>query len=184
MTLYANRNDTELLGAIAAGDKGAMREIYERHASAVQQFLCARGAETVEAADLLHEAMIVVWHSADRFSGGSSPKTWIFSIAKNKLIDRQRRAGRVELADPDLSIADDSPDPFDQLASNHDVALVRECLSKLKPEHRSAIHLAFVEELPYPEIAKIEGVPLGTVKTRVFHAKRRLAEIVNERLGT
>ena len=55
-----------------------------------------------------------------------------------------------------------------------DAARVRECIGRLSDTHRSAIHLAFWRELPYGEIAEIEGVPVGTVKTRILHAKRLL----------
>lgn len=87
-----------------------------------------------------------------------------------------RRGARTVLAEPDDTVPDTAPDPEALAAAASDAARVRDCLDKLSDTHRSAIHLAFYQELPYAEIAAIEEVPVGTIKTRVMHAKRLLMQ--------
>jgi RNA polymerase sigma-70 factor (ECF subfamily) len=98
----------------------------------------------------------------------------MFGIARNKAVDRMRRGAREVPSEPDDSTPDDAPTPEAVVAAASDAERVRECMGRLSDTHRSAIHLAFWRELPYPEIAAIEGVPVGTVKTRILHAKRLL----------
>jgi RNA polymerase sigma-70 factor (ECF subfamily) len=79
------------------------------------------------------------------------------------------------LAEPDEALPDEAaPDPEAVAAAASDAARVRGCIQGLSEAHRSAIHLAFYQELPYGDIAEIEGVPVGTIKTRILHAKRLL----------
>jgi RNA polymerase sigma-70 factor (ECF subfamily) len=85
-----------------------------------------------------------------------------------------RQRARVALADLDAEAPDEAPDPEAVLAAASDAAQVRDCIDRLSDAHRSAIHLAFWGDLSYGEIAEIEGVPIGTVKTRILHAKRLL----------
>ncbi len=158
-----------------------MKTLYERYYAAVHQFICSRSIEPSSANDVLHDTMLDVWRNAGRFAGRSSVKTWIFSIAKNKIIDRYRKAKRTEPYDEDWDAIDEAPDPFHVVAKSEDIAIVQDAIKELSAEHRAAIYLAFVEELPYAEIAEIEGVAVGTIKTRIFHAKRRLARLVIER---
>jgi RNA polymerase sigma-70 factor, ECF subfamily len=168
-------DDAALLERIAAGgDKSAMKLLYERHSDALYHFIRARLRDPFEAADVMQEVFIEVWRAAGRFQGRSAARTWIFGIARNKTVDRMRRGGREVLADPDPDLADDAPSPEAVVEAASDAARLRGCIEKLSAAHRSAIHLAFYRELPYGDIAEIEGVPVGTVKTRILHAKRLL----------
>jgi RNA polymerase sigma-70 factor (ECF subfamily) len=168
-------DDAALLERIAAGnDKSAMKLLYERHSDALYHFIRARLRDPFEAADVMQEVFLEVWRAAGRFQGRSAARTWIFGIARNKTVDRMRRGGREVLADPDPDIPDDAPNPEAVFEAASDAARLRDCIGQLSAAHRSAIHLAFYCELPYGEIAEIEGVPVGTVKTRILHAKRLL----------
>jgi RNA polymerase sigma-70 factor (ECF subfamily) len=168
-------DDASLISAIGArGDKAAMKALYERHSDALYRFLRARLGDPFEAADVMQETFLEIWRAAARFEGRSAPRTWMFGIARNKAIDRMRRGAREVTSEPDDSAPDDAPNPEAVVAAASDAARVRECMGRLSDTHRSAIHLAFWRELPYGEIAEIEGVPVGTVKTRILHAKRLL----------
>ena len=158
----------------AAGDKTAMKALYERHSDALYRFLRARLGDPFEASDVMQETFLEIWRAASRFEGRSAPRTWMFGIARNKAIDRMRRGSREVPSELDDSTPDDAPNPEAVVAAASDAARVRECMGRLSDTHRSAIHLAFWRELPYGEIAEIEGVPVGTVKTRILHAKRLL----------
>lgn len=167
-------DDNSLVIRVAGGDVAAMEALYRRHAAVVQRFVHARVHDHFEVADIVHNAMLDVWRSADRFQGRSSVRSWILSIARNKTVDHIRKQGRVVVSEPDEMIPDDAPAPEDLLAAAQDAEKVRNCVSKLGAQQKSAVHLAFFEELTYGEIAEAEGVPEGTIKTRIYHAKKLL----------
>ena len=178
--MTAEPADKKLLADIAKGDRTALKGIYDRYADGVRIFAQGWLSDPFEAADIMHETMMEVWRSADRFAGRSSVKTWIFSIARNKSIDRNRKAGRGVNQEPDTTIADETPDPEATTAAFQDAQRVRACIDTLSPSHQSAIHLAFFQEMSYPEIAALENVPVGTVKTRIMHAKKLLMRCLGE----
>ncbi|WP_424927054.1 RNA polymerase sigma factor [Amaricoccus tamworthensis] len=166
--------DRDLLSRIATGDRSAMRDLYERHNAPLYRFLLSRLSDRFEAADVMQETFIDVWRGAGRFEGRSSVTTWMFGIARNKSIDRMRRSGRVVVSEPDETMADDAPDPEAVAEAASDADRVRGCIEGLGAQHRAAVELAFFQDLAYREIADIEGVPVGTVKTRIASAKQLL----------
>ena len=167
-------DDAALLQRIAGGDKPAMKLLYERHSGALYHFIRARLRDPFEAADVMQEVFLEIWRAAARFEGRSAARTWIFGIARNKSIDRMRRGSREVPAEPDADHADDAPDPEAVAIAASDALRVRGCIARLSATHRAAIQLAFYGDLAYGDIAAIEGVPVGTVKTRILHAKRLL----------
>lgn len=175
--------DQELMAQIAKGDRKAMRQIYDAYSDGVYRFAKVWLADPFEASDIMHETMMEVWKSAGRYAGRSSVKTWIFSIAKNKSIDRNRRGKRTILQDIDPDIVDDAPAPHAVLEAFQDAKRVRDCVETLSPSQRSAIHMAFYEDLTYREIAEMEACPVGTIKTRVMHAKKLLLRCLSRDEG-
>lgn len=168
-----------LLGQVAVGDKKAMKAVYTSVGPDVHRFIQTRLRDPQEAADVLQETMLDVWRQAGAFEGRSSVRTWIFGIARNKAADRQRRKV-MATAEPDETVPDDAPNPHSALEALQESAVLRECVEKLKDVQRAAIHLAFFRDLSYPEIAEIENCSLGTVKTRIYHAKRLLLHCVSK----
>jgi RNA polymerase sigma-70 factor (ECF subfamily) len=167
-------DDARLLKRIGAGDRAAMKLLYERHSEALYHFIRVRLRDPFEAADVMQEVFLEIWRAAGRFEARSTARTWIFGIGRNKTLDRMRRGARVVLAEPDVTLPDEAPNPEAVAEAASDAARVRDCIGRLSDTHRSAIHLAFYRELPYSDIAEIEGVPVGTIKTRILHAKRLL----------
>ncbi|MEM7642854.1 MAG: sigma-70 family RNA polymerase sigma factor [Pseudomonadota bacterium] len=167
-------DDQTLLARVAGGDMTAMRTLYERHSEAAHRFVQTRLHDHFEVADIVHNTMLDVWRSAGRFQGRSSVRSWILSIARNKTVDHIRKASRTDLAEPDDTLPDDGPDPESVVAAAQDAVRVQACIAKLGAAMRTAIHLAFFEDLTYGEIAQVENVPEGTIKTRIFHAKKLL----------
>lgn len=170
----SDREDVRLLASVAGGDVASMKTLYQRHAEAVHRFVQTRLRDHFEVADIVHNTMLDVWRSAGRFQGRSSVRSWILSIARNKTVDLIRKQSRTELAEPDENIPDDTPDPEAVLAAAQDATRVRDCVEKLPAQQKSAVHLAFFEEMTYGEIAEIANVPEGTIKTRIYHAKKLL----------
>lgn len=167
-------SDSDLLGAVARGDKSALQELFQRHNAGLTAFLATRLRNPVEAADVLQETFLAVWRQADRYQGRASAKTWIYSIARNKAVDSQRRSGREAQLDEDYDVPDDGPDAQTVIEAASDAALVRACIAGLSDAHARVVKLVFYEELGYGEVSQVEGVPLGTIKTRIYHAKKLL----------
>ncbi|WP_181164521.1 RNA polymerase sigma factor [Amaricoccus solimangrovi] len=167
-------SDEALIARVAQGDRAAMKRLYDRVSDPLFRFLRARLRDPFEAADVSQETFLEVWRGAARFEGRSSARTWILGIARNRAIDRMRRSGREIPAEPDETIADEAPDPEAVAEAASDAARVRACLDGLSDAHRAAVELAFFQGLAYREIAEVEGIPEGTVKTRILHAKQLL----------
>lgn len=166
--------DKELLSQVAGGDMVAMKAVYEGHADAVQRFILTRLRDHFEVADIVHNTMLEVWRSAERFEGRSSARSWILSIARNKTVDHIRKQSRVDLGNDDTEVPDDSPTAEAVLSATQDAQRVRACVDELPDHHRSAVHLAFFEDMTYGDIAKVQDAPEGTIKTRIYHAKKLL----------
>ncbi len=166
--------DAQLLSRIAVGDKAAMKVFYERHREALAGFLRSRGAAPEEVADVLHDAMLDVWHAAARYRAAASVRTWLFAIARNKFVDRVRRNDRLSFVAAVPEPAEVEPSTETLLANAQDAARVRSCLAKLKTVQRVVVRLAFYEGLSSEEISELEKIPPGTVKSRIHHAKQAL----------
>jgi RNA polymerase sigma-70 factor, ECF subfamily len=167
-------DDRSRLLRVAAGDKDALRQLYDRHYPGLFQFIRTRLKDPVEAADVIQETFLAVWRQAGKFQGKSSVRTWIYAIARNKAIDRTRRARDDADLDAVPEIADTAPQPEQLALAASDARRVRACIDTLSPAHQRVIRLAYYEDSDYEEIAEIESIPVGTVKTRIFHAKKLL----------
>ncbi len=176
-------NEEVLLSRVAGGDRAAMKALYERYSDAVYRFAKVWLADPFEAADVMHETMLDVWRTAGRFAGRSSVKSWIFAIARNKAVDRNRKSARVSPGEPDPETPDEGPEPSEVFALAQSAARVRVCIETLSPAHRAVIQMAFFDDLTYAEIAEIENCPVGTVKTRVMHAKQHLLRCLQKSGG-
>ena len=173
-------SELALAQAVANGDKLAMRQIYEAYAGPLGSFVKNWLGDPTQAADLVHETMLEVWRNAGRFEGRSSLKSWIFSIARNKSIDTNRNGARLSYSDEVPEIEDTQLSSEDVLAAAQDAKMLRNALSELSDVHRRVLHLSFFENLKYEEIAKIEGCPVGTIKTRIMHAKKKLLYVIQK----
>ncbi|MEX0311908.1 MAG: RNA polymerase sigma factor [Tateyamaria sp.] len=174
-------HDKDLLRRIGTGDRAAMREFYTSHQRGLTAFARARGMDAATAADVVQDTMLDVWRSAGRYRGDAAAKTWLFTIAHNKIVDRVRKNARVQYVDEVPDAIDETPDPEAITVSVSEAGRLRACLDRLKEAHKTVMRLAFYEDLSYDEIAEIEGVPNGTIKTRVFHAKKLLLRCLGTR---
>lgn len=110
-------------------------------------------------------------------------RTWVFGIAYRKTMDAFRKKKRVEV----WSDIPEQPDPSESadmvLNATQEARHLRSCIDCLSSEHRLAISLAFYEDMTYEEIAEVAGVPSGTIKSRVFHAKKLLLQCLKARVA-
>lgn len=167
-------DDDDLIKSVASGDKRAMHTLYVRYNDAVFAFAMSRCGQTELASDCVHDTMLDVWRTASRFSGKSTVKTWLFSIARNKLVDALRKRGKLSFVEEVPDSVDTAPNPEAAALAAADSERLNRCLEGLSPSQRTAVRLAFLEDLTYPEVAEIEAVPVGTIKTRIYHAKQAL----------
>jgi RNA polymerase sigma-70 factor (ECF subfamily) len=167
----------DLIEAIAARrDKEAFRRLFEHFAPRLKSYLMRLGAEPTVAEDVAQEAMVTVWRKAesfDRRQAGAS--TWIFTIARNKRIDRLRREKRPELDpnDPAL-VPSEEPAPDRTLQNAQAGKRVAAAMRALPEEQAELVRRAFYEDLSHSQIAEESGLPLGTVKSRIRLALARL----------
>ena len=171
-----------MISKISKRDKKAFEDFYRAMERPLYGFIFLKLNDSHQASDLLHDVFIEVWKGAGRFEGRSSVKTWVFGIAYRKVIDVYRRSGRVETMADVPEMADESPTAEETLVSSERATHVRACIEELKPDHRVAIELAFFEDFSYRQISDVVGSPEGTVKTRVYHAKKLLLRCVTARL--
>jgi RNA polymerase sigma-70 factor (ECF subfamily) len=165
-------SDQRLVDHVAREDEDAFRELYDRYADRVFRYAFTLLRDQHLAEEAAQETMIAVWKSAGRFEGRSKVSTWIFGIARNKAFDLVRREKRGDRT-PDLSLV--SPDPAPALLRERQVA---GAMAELPEPQREVVFLTFYEGLSYGEIAGILKIPEGTVKSRMFHAKKKLAEVL------
>ncbi len=168
------------MARVKNADQAALRILYDRHAAGLTAFVGQTLGDRVEAADIVHETFISAWERAASFRENLSLRAWLYTIGRNKAIDRLRKSRREVLRDPDPTIPDLDPNPEQVALVSEDTSRVRECVEKLSATHRNVVSLAFFEGLPYREIAEIEGVNEGTVKSRIFHAKKLLMHCLSQ----
>ena len=173
-------SDEILVEQIAAGSKPAMQALFARHRTYVYRWLLRFVSNETLVEDLLSEVFLDVWRQAGRFQCRSSVSTWLMSIARHKALSARRRRTDVELDEKiEAAIADPANDPEVALQEKDRGELVRRALMRLSPEHREVIDLVYYHEKSVDEVAHILDVPAATVKTRMFYARTKLAELVN-----
>jgi RNA polymerase sigma-70 factor (ECF subfamily) len=175
-------SDEALMALIGQGDQRALRALFLRHQLRVFRFLLRLVDDAATAEDLVSEVFIEVWRHAGRFEGRSQVSTWLLAIARHKSLSARRRRSSEPL-DEDAAerIADPADDPEVALHKRQRGAVLLDCLKQLSPEHREVIDLVYYHACTIEEVAEIIRVPAGTVKTRMFYARRRLAEMMAAR---
>jgi RNA polymerase sigma-70 factor, ECF subfamily len=175
-------SDEVLIGLIARGDRDAMRLLFARHNVRVFRFILRMVGNEATAEDILNEVFVDVWRGAGRFEARSQATTWILGIARFKALSSLRRR-TVEGLDDDIaeSIVDTADDPEIAMQKADRSAVLQDCLKQLSSAHRQVVDLVYYHEQSIEEVARIIGVPENTVKTRVFHARKRIAELMAAR---
>jgi RNA polymerase sigma-70 factor (ECF subfamily) len=171
--------DDVLIARIAGGDRLAMQVLYARHHVRVFRFTLRLVRNEATAEDLISEVFLDVWRQAGKFEGRSAVTTWLLSIARFKALSAMRRRPEAELDEEQAeAIVDESDDP-EVVAQKKDKSdALRQCLAALSPEHREVIDLVYYHEKSVEEVAEITGIPEATVKTRMFYARKRLADLL------
>ena len=172
-------SDEALIARIASGDRLAMQVLFARHHVRIYRFVLRLVRDQSKAEDLISEVFLDVWRQADRFEGRSTVSTWLLAIARFKALSALRRKPEEGLdEDAALEIEDLADNPEVTLEKKDRSAVIRKCLMGLSAEHREIIDLVYYHEKSVEEVAKIVGIPENTVKTRMFYARKKLAEML------
>jgi RNA polymerase sigma factor (sigma-70 family) len=174
----AQSDEARLIRRVAAGDRRAFEALYRLYHPRLTRFLfnILRKPELVE--EVLNDTLIAVWRRPDSYNGSSRLSTWIFAIAFRKALKARSRLDEpVEDKDAD-SRASDEAGPDQQLERRQAQQLLFDALKALSPDHRTVVDLTYFHEFGYREIAEIMDCPVDTVKTRMFHARRNLRNVL------
>jgi len=170
--------DTQLLERIAARDPKAFEQLYRQYQPRLSRFLVniVKRPQLVE--EVLNDTMMAVWSTAGNFRGASKVSTWIFAIAYRQGVKARMRWDEPlpDLPDNDQESSDIAPDEALHNRRSHS-ALV-EAMGSLSADHRAVVDLTYFHGLGYREIAEIMDCPIDTVKTRMFHARRKLKTVI------
>ena len=172
-------SDETLIRRIAGGDQLAMRTLFARHRVPLYRWLLRIVRDETLAEDLLSDVFLDVWRQAASYKGRASVSTWLLAIARHKALSARRRRVHAELDAPIAStIADPGDDPEVALQKKNRGELLRKSLAHLSPEHGEVIDLVYYHGKSVKEVADIVGVGEATVKTRMFYARKKLADLV------
>jgi RNA polymerase sigma-70 factor, ECF subfamily len=170
------------MAQVAAGDRDAFSELMAEHQDRVFAVCLRTMGEREAALDATQDTFVALWRKAGQYEGTAAVGTWLYRIAVNTCYDQlRRRRRRATEPLPDLEPADPrATDPFE--AADERPAL-EHALRSIPEEFRVAVVLTDVEGLSIADVAEVLGVPPGTVKSRVFRGRRRLAELLGNREG-
>jgi RNA polymerase sigma-70 factor (ECF subfamily) len=177
--LIGELSDEALIRAIADGDRRALQALYLRHKVRTYRFVLRLIADAALAEDIVSEVFLDVWRQAVGFKGKSRVSTWILAIARYKALSALRGRSDEQLDDcAATAIADPADDPGMMAERRDRSRIVRKCLSQLSTMHREMLDLVYYQEKSVEEVAQIIGVPCGTVKTRMFYARKRMEKLL------
>jgi len=172
----AQSDECELIAQVADGDLQAFEKLYRVYQPRLTRFLRAllKRPELIE--EVLDDTMMVVWQSAGNFRGASKLSTWVFTIAHRKA-QKARARWPDPIGDPefDTRVSEDPLPDHELHCGGLRTALMR-AMDQLSADHRAVVDLTYFHGLGYREIAEIVDCPVDTVKTRMFHARRRLKQ--------
>ncbi len=157
-----------------------MEAAYAAHGPELYRFVLRGLGDRGAAQDVVQETFLRAWRAADRYDEKlASLRVWLFAIARNTMLDHVRAAGvrpwQSQLGEvPDFAVVDD---PTEQLLRSW---LVEEALQRVSEDHRSAIVETYLKGRPYAEVAHDHGVPIGTIRSRVFYGLKALRLAMDE----
>lgn len=172
-----NGKDFELMKRISKGDEHAFKELFEETHKKVYFYLFRLFKDKNLAEDILIDTYTEAWRNARNFRGESRLLTWIIGIARNLAMNRFKKTHYFERID-------DFPDIPDQ-KNSQEIGIgnvIQKAIEELSLKHREVLDLVFFQEMTYKEVSELLKIPVNTVKTRVFYAKKELKNIL-EKMG-
>ena len=170
--------ERRLIDRVADGDLRAFEQFYRCYHARLARFLDRTLRRSALVDEVLNDTMLVVWKRSDRFNGSCKVSTWIFAIAYRKALKALQRLDDA-VADETLDDRPESRAGPEQQAQTCELNLrLVQALAALSIDHRMVVELTYFHGMGYREIAQIVDCPIDTVKTRMFHARRRLRALL------
>lgn len=174
---YIVATDARLVELAAEGDQHAFEYLFRRYHDALMHLFEQRLDDVTMAGDLLQETFIKVYLNLDRYSKNYTFGQWIYTIARNTLVDHlRRRADDVAIDERFRAPLATTPTPEESVIINQSRAHFHAALEELTEEYREVIEMRFLEEYSYEEIAEKLGRPLNTVKTQIRRARAAICK--------
>jgi RNA polymerase sigma factor (sigma-70 family) len=172
------QDEVALVSQIVRGDVTAFETLFRRYYPRLRRFLeqMTRRPQLVD--EILNDTMLVVWRKAATFNQRSKVSTWIIGIALRRSLKAIERFDEPIDFDPDAAAIPVESGPEGYLLRQETRARLSAALGSLSVEHRTVVELTYFEGYTYRDIAAIVGCPVDTVKTRMFHARRRLKALL------
>lgn len=177
----ATLDEVELIHRVAARDGAAFEALYRGYCPRLRRFVAriTRCPQIVD--EIVNDTMLVVWRKASSFNLASKVSTWIFGIAFRRALKASKRLDNPMEFDPDDCQAASTSEPERLLLEEERRATIARALRALSHEHRAVLELCYFDGRSFAEIAGIMGCPVNTVKTRMFHARRRLRTLMADK---
>lgn len=170
-----NRWESSLIRAIAGKDRSAMAKLYDIYYPRLDRFLTGMVQDRELIMELINDVMMVVWQKAVSFHNKSLVSTWIFGIAYHKALDGIRKSRRYQEVLDEVPMMGPGDDSLNESIANRDLKTIMQVLT---PEQQAVTKLTFEFGYSYPEIAEMLQIPVNTVKTRMFHARKLMQKSV------
>jgi RNA polymerase sigma-70 factor (ECF subfamily) len=173
----ATETDRALVDRVAKGDRAAVRLLFMRHHARVYRFVARQTGSEMMADDIANEVFLELWRQAPAFEGRSEVSTWLLGIARFKALSMLRKKKEAWIDDDDAAQIADSADTPEVITMKEDKgAALRRFVDALPEEHRTVIDLAYYHGQSVTEIGAVLGIPVATVKTRMFYARKKLGD--------
>ena len=190
----SNEEEQQLIQLASKGNHKAFQTLVETYQGRMFAVALQFSRDKDRAEELVQETLVRAWTHLPRFQGGASFFTWVYRIMHNLNIDHHRRQQRRKTGEYDDSVGraivehgvGHAGQPLeDGMTATHRSelrGLISQALEQISEDHRQILVLREIEELSYEEIAEVIGIPKGTVMSRLFHARRKLLEVMQPML--
>ncbi|KXJ41384.1 MAG: hypothetical protein AXA67_05870 [Methylothermaceae bacteria B42] len=170
--------ESQWLKAISRGDRQAFEAFYQAYFPRLLRFSHRITGQLNGLEEIVNDVMLVIWQKADTYDDTCRPSTWVFGIAYNKCRHALRREKRQSL---NVALEDTESELFDRqnMIGDHETSeWLNAAFAILSPDQRTVLELTYFYGMSYQEIARIMKCPENTVKTRMFHARKKLQKIL------
>ncbi len=173
------RHDLDLVQRIAAADEAALHELYTTYGQRLYAYALRLTGDPAEAEDVTQDALVVVWHSAGKFRSEGRLIAWLLGIVHHIAIKSLRHRSIPISEEMEAGLRSVDPAPEERVQASEQNEWIRQGLEKLSPEHRAVLELVFYQGLSLQETAQVCGCPVGTVKSRLSHARLQLRGVLS-----
>jgi RNA polymerase sigma-70 factor (ECF subfamily) len=178
----AAASDQALIELIAKGDQGALRALFTRHYSRIHRFALRFVKNQDDAETVVNDTFLIAWQQAHQFEGRSQVATWLLGIARFRALGtlKPQRPRFEDVESYSESLVDPEERVDERMRREDSNRYLRQCLSSLPREQAQLIELHYFGGVSLKDAVAVTGVPINTIKTRMFLARRKLARLMSE----